>query len=142
MKYRHAKTQGNEAENIIESWLQLAGVEFKRENTQKGRRKGTVDFDGELICFDVKKYTYRLTFAFKSDAHDIKWQQIEYLYQNRNKVSGLICTEDCLTFYFVDISVFISRWLETSTKHLKSSEIDDIGVKITCYEDLRRLVLS
>lgn len=140
MKYRHAKTQGNEAESIIESWLQLAGVEFKRENTQKGRRKGSVDFEGELICFDVKKYTDRLTVSFKSEQHDIKWSQIEYLFENKNKVSGLICTEDCLTFYFVDISVFISWWIESNIKHLKTSDIENMGVKMACWEDLRRVV--
>jgi len=144
-KYVHAKTAGNITESIVEKWLQASAIDYKQENTMKNTRtrsKGGIDFEGSLIAIEVKKFTKLLTFKLKSDDHDIKWSQIEYLSKAKlkGKVAALLITEDNETFYFIHIRDFLFNWLHNTRKSINIDIANKIGAKCTNAEQLNDII--
>jgi len=143
-KYKHAKSTGNETESIVEKWFQELGVPCKRENTMantRTRSKGSVDFIGDTFAIEVKHFTKLLTFKYKSEDHDIKWSQIEYLSKaSEDKVRGLLITEDNITFIFIHVNNFIKWWIDINRKSINIDIAKSIGYAVTSKEDLKRVI--
>ena len=144
-KYISAKTQGNITESIVESWLQELGIKYKQENTMSNTRtrsKGSVDFTGPNIAIEVKKFTKSLSVKILSEDHDVKWSQVCILSREhtKDKKSGLLITEDNISFIYIPIGSFL-KWL-SDTK--RKSITFDIGAKIGYIvrnsEDLKRVL--
>lgn len=142
-KFKHAKTVGNETESIVTPWL--SDYNCKQEDTMRNTRtrsKGSIDFEGDTVAIEVKHFTKLLTFKYKSEDHDIKWSQIEYLNKKHveSKVSGLLITENNQTFVFIPISSFIKWWIDIKRKSISIDIAKEIGYIITCKDDLKRVI--
>jgi len=142
-KYKHAKTVGNETESIVESWYQEAGILYKREDTMRNTRtrsKGSVDFESDTSAVEVKKFTKLLTFKYKSEDHDLKWSQIEYLNKQeiKGKVAGILISENNIEFVFIRISNFIKWWTDNTRKSINLDIAKSIGCVVLNSKDLKK----
>jgi len=142
-KWQHAKTVGNQTESIASEWL--SKYNCKQEDTMRNTRtrsKGSIDFEGDTVAIEVKHFTGLLTFKYKSEDHDIKWSQIEYLNRKstEGKVSGLLITEDNKTFYFIPMCSFMIWWIDCNRKSINADIADNIGAEVHNKQELELII--
>jgi len=138
-KYTSSKTTGNKTESIARDWL--SKYNCKQEDTMRNTRtrsKGSIDFEGDKVAIEVKHFTKLLTFKYKSNIHDLHWDQVEYLNKQsiKGKVSGILITEDNKTFYFIDISSFMMWWVDCNRKSINADIAKNIGVQVHNKQEL------
>jgi len=138
-KYTSSKTTGNKTESIARDWL--SKYNCKQEDTMRNTRtrsKGSIDFEGDRVAIEVKHFTKLLTFKYKSNIHDLHWDQVEYLNKQsiKGKVSGILITEDNKTFYFIDISSFMMWWVDCNRKSINTDIAKNIGVQVHNKQEL------
>lgn len=144
-KYLSSKVVGNELENEVKELLIASGIPFKQESTvnmARKRVKGSVDFilENPIGFIECKKFTQRITFKYKSEDHDIKWSQIEFLHRKylEGYLAGFILKENSDNrLIFVCISDFMRRWINVSSKSINVKQALSIGRIITNCEFVR-----
>ncbi len=142
-KWQHAKTVGNQTESIASEWL--SKYNCKQEDTMRNTRtrsKGSIDFEGDKVAVEVKHFTTLLTSKHKSEEHDTKCSQIEYLNKQelKGKVSGLLITENNITFYFIPMNGFMMWWIDCNRKSINADIAKNIGIEIHNKQELELII--
>ncbi len=138
-KRYHSKSVGNDLESEVAKLLDEAGIPYVQESTvtsSKKRTSGSVDFTlkNPIGFLECKRFTKRLSLAFKSKDHDIKWSQVEFL--NRKMLEGHISAwvvqeSSDKTLIFILQRDLILWWANTQQRSLSLEMARKIGREIT-----------
>jgi len=137
----NSKQSGNQLENEVSRLLNAASIPHTREDTIKGKRKGSVDFilDNPKAYIECKRYTSTLSFKYDSEDHDIKWSQLIILFKKHLEgyTSGLIVQESIDNrLYFIHIKDFMTWWITNTKKSLNLLDVQRIGSEIGNIKEL------
>lgn len=143
---KFSKTVGNDLENQVKKLLEHSKIPYVQEHTVniKGTRtKGSVDFilKNPVGYIECKCFTKRISFKLKSEIHDIKWSQVEFLYKKHLEgcFSGFIFKEHTDNrLIFVHVSDFIFHWTNTLAKSFNLREVLNMGIVVTDFDFINR----
>lgn len=142
----NSKQSGNKLENEVKRLLDLASIPYEQENTENGRKSGSVDFKlkNPVAYLECKRFTDNLSVKLDSEDHDIKWSQVIFLFGKHTEnakrkvknekdktIAGFIVQESTDNrLYFIHIQDFIAWWMVSIKKSLNLADVQRIGNEV------------